>query len=67
MQPKIDLARFLRDIPDDGLSPLKASLSGRANALAGNPGDEARAWVSLYQFMVTEIECAELAKLGVNL
>ena len=66
MQPKTpDLAGFLAGIPDEGLSPLKASLSERANTLAGNPDDESRAWVTLYRYMVTEIECASLLKLGV--
>jgi hypothetical protein len=66
MQAMPTLARFLADIPDEGLRPLKASLSQRANTLAGNPDQESRAWVSLYHYMVTEIECAELAKLGIS-
>lgn len=65
MQAKVDLAGFLAAIPDEGLEPLKASLSQRASTLAGNPDDESRAWVSLYQYMTTEIEAARLMKLGI--
>lgn len=55
------LARFLADIPDEGLKPLRDSLSQRGTALADNGDDgESRAWVSLYGFLVTEIETALL-------
>lgn len=60
MQAKVNLATFLAAIPDEGLSPLKDSLSQRADTLAGNPDEESRAWVSLYQYMATEIETAIL-------
>jgi hypothetical protein len=63
-----DLAHFLSAIPAEGLEPLKASLSHRANAMAADGDDpEVRAWISLYGFLAVEIETAQLRRLGITI
>jgi hypothetical protein len=60
-----DLARFLADIPESGLEPLREQLAERAGLMARRGDDESASWASLYQFMVAEIETARLRRLGI--